>query len=107
MDRPTPEQERQFYLQALTAASPVVAAMSLIDQKSLIQQWDIAVTDETINLYNKRGTIQYHALITMATMLMRDVIDFHSTQDKDKELQEHMKHSSFYEPQADPVERTH
>ena len=85
MDTPTPEQERELYIQALTAAAPVVASMEPSEQRSLIRHWDTEATPEKILQYRKDGSVQFHALTTMADMLWEHVMRFQSTQDSSME----------------------
>ena len=82
MDRPTPEQEREFYLQALTAAAPIVAVMETNEQRSLLRKWDTGSTPDKILQYHREGSLKFHALTTMADLLWEHIMRFQGTVDR-------------------------
>ena len=81
MNRPTPDQEREFYLQALTAAAPIVAVMETNEQRSLIRNYDTGSTPDKILQYHREGSLKFHALTTMADLLWEHIMRFQGTGD--------------------------
>ena len=79
MERPTPEQEREFYIQALTASAPIAAAMETNEQRSLIRNYDTGSTPAKILQYHQDGTLKFHALTTMADLLWKHIMRFQGT----------------------------
>ena len=88
MDHPTPEREREFYMEALKAAAPLVAAMDGEEQVRLIQHWRPDVTDQDTALYFDEGTLRVHAATAAADMLWEHIMRFKST--SDMTLEEHL-----------------
>ena len=80
MQLPTPEQERDYYAQALQTAAPIISAMD-IDQQTRLVTSHYQVTNEMLDEYHATGTLPLQALTAMADMVWESIMGFKSSQD--------------------------
>ena len=97
MERPTPEQERDFYIEALKIAAPIVAAMDDDEQSKLVPHREPEKDNSALSTFWEHGTLRFHALTAMDDLVWEHIMRFQSS--AEMKFHEHMAEATRQERQ--------